>query len=529
MIHPTRQTKDIQYITTLPIAGLFIIVVIFLGIPSVAADGVNLSIPQDIYYFPVGMQAALPISIESTYSYDVTGTLSVTTVQENEASENESIRSQALSAFTDERTVMINMGESDVPADYRVAVIFTYGNGGQHSVTLPRLTVRYVTNPQTPAPDQIPLFGTDTLPSSSGSTPFGNSPLGQGSSNRPIVPNNPDAAIINAQIPQDSQAFKSEIERKLQQSAANQEELMGYIGADPLVGALNSSLTGAGFKPGPVNLNPASNQSGRFSLTYLSGKSAATISGIINNTHIPYAEESSHEPVPLPDALTANATFQEYVNGIASDGHLRNQTLINLTPDLETVTLVYADPDNHQVRAVALIRNGTVSAFTGDRPDETMAILGTVSAVVVVILLSAGIWHFARKRDPVPSRPVEQVRLLSPKEVALHLITEAEQDAARNQYPEAYRKTGRALRIFLSHTIGDGTELTTGELEMLIAAFVEEREKTRRVLDRCTAVGFAKDTPDAGEFQEIIGYCREVLREASGGTTGPGDETQDPA
>ncbi len=504
MIHPNRQTKDLRYITTLPIAGLFLIVAIFLGIPSVAADGVNLSIPQDIYYFPVGMQAALPISIVSTYSHDVTGTLSLMTVQENAASANENIKSLALSAFTDERTIMINVGESDVPADYRVTVIFTYDNGGQHSVVLPQLTVRYVTNPQAPAPDQTPLFGTDTLSSSSGSNPFGTGQLGQGPSNRPNVANNPDAAIINAQIPQDSQAFKSEVEREINQSEKEQDELLGYITTDPLIESLNRSLSAGGFMLEKTDIHPVSNSTGTFSQMYMSGKKTAVIDGSVNETHVMFAEESSHDPVPLPSVLVDNASYQDYLNSVTGNGFTLNQTGINVTLDQETIDLTYSNPDNRMLHASAEIENGSVIAFAGDSPVDPLSYAGPAIALASVLLLSAGIWYFARFREKDLPATVEPERKESPQEAANRLLNEAESDAARDLYPEAYRKTGRAIRIFLSHEIGDGAELTGGELENLIGAHKELTVKIRWVLNRAISVGFAKDAPDPGNFRKWL-------------------------
>ena len=105
----------------------------------------------------------------------------------------------------------------------------------------------------------------------------------------------------------------------------------------------------------------------------------------------------------------------------------------------------------------------------------------------------------------------------APREVASELLDEAERDAARGRWPEACRKTGRAIRIVLSHEIGHGEELTGGELERLIGTSAVnsagDTEKIRGILDRCRIVGFAKDTPGPGEFREMMQYSRTLMNE----------------
>jgi hypothetical protein len=112
----------------------------------------------------------------------------------------------------------------------------------------------------------------------------------------------------------------------------------------------------------------------------------------------------------------------------------------------------------------------------------------------------------------------------TPREIALHLLDEAERDAARGIWPEAYRKTGRAIRIVLSHEIGCGDELTSGELEQLIGHSAGDREKIRGILDRCRMVGFAKDLPGPCEFREMIGYSRAWVTGVPDGDESPGPE-----
>jgi len=226
---------------------------------------------------------------------------------------------------------------------------------------------------------------------------------------------------------------------------------------------------------------------------------------------VPFAVETSQDPVPLPDPLTGNASYTEYTRTVAAAGFSLNRTTINATRDREEIDLAFAGPDNRIIHATAVLRNGTVTAFTGDCPGTLPAFAGPALALAVVILLSAGIWYFARFREKLPPPSVTPTSKETREDAAWRLLAEAEAEARRDRYPEAYRRTGRALRICLSCTIGDRKELTKGELERLIATVPGEAETIRRVLERCEAVGFAKDAPDPAEFQELARCTRQIL------------------
>ena len=208
--------------------AVFIVVLFLLGvlfcIPAAGAVGVNLSTPQGVYYVIAGNEAVIPVTIVSTYNHDVTGTLSQAMIPENSGNGepgNESIKVRAFSAFTDERTVSLAVGESDVPADYLLTVTFAYDENGKRSATLPGIVIHFVTSPVPASANQVSLASTDAadtvaVSSSSGSAPAGN----------PQAPG-PAAALVNSQMPQDTRAFRDEMARKINQSEMEQDELLG--------------------------------------------------------------------------------------------------------------------------------------------------------------------------------------------------------------------------------------------------------------------------------------------------------------
>jgi hypothetical protein len=313
---------------------------------------------------------------------------------------------------------------------------------------------------------------------------------------------------------QDSSALRQQMAEESNRSEAGEAELLGYILADPLFASRDRSLAEAGFSRNRTGITPATNRSAGFLFTYSSGPKTAVIGGALRDTRVLFAEESSDGPLPLPETLAANTTYREYVNRTAEYGFLPGETRINATAGRETVDLRFTGARNRQLRLHAELVNGTVVGVSGESPDDPLAAAAPLIGLVSVILISAGIWYLARFRRPDPSAadPVQEpASCMTPRELASGILDEAERDAARGDWPEAYRKTGRAIRLVLSHEHGRGEELTTGELEQLIGPAGGDAEKIRAILDRCRTVGFAKDTPQPGEFPDMIAFSRALV------------------
>ncbi|WP_321506258.1 hypothetical protein [uncultured Methanoregula sp.] len=498
-------------------AAVFLVIV-FLLIPAASAAEVILSTPQSGYTVLTGEEAAIPITLVSTYDHDITGTLKLASVPVNAGaagseSSRASVNSRSFSAFTEKRTVMLPVGRSDIPADYHLTITFSYPEDGGRLSTLGGITIHFVTKIDEEKTDTVALAGTDIADPAAGTSSAGSAP--QESPKKEDPKESPAAAVQNNQMPQDTSALKNQMAEESNQSRNNDDALLGYILADPLIIPLDNELKGAGFKLGTPDINPVSNRSGKFLLTYSSGTKKVIVQGAVRETRVLFAEESSDVSVHLPDALLENRTYREYGNRSAERGFIRTRTQVNFTSLKKTVDLTFSDAKSRNLHLKAEILNGTVTAVDGENPDDPLASAIPVIGFVCILLISAGIWYLARFRQEERTVPRELIpgagSKKSSREIAGDILDDAEQDAARGNYPEAYRKTGRALRVFLSYESGSGDELTSGELEPLIASCTGDFEQIRFVLDRCSAVGFAKDTPRAGEFTDMIRSVRAFL------------------
>jgi hypothetical protein len=491
-----------------------LILIIVSCIPAASAGEVVLSTPQNVYYIVAGEEAVIPVTLASTYGHDITGTLqqSMTRLDTGTSgSRDQIVQSREFSAFTDTRTVSLSAGRSEVPADYLLTFVFRYNEGGTRTSTLGGIVVHFVTSADNTPSAGAPLTSADTADTvaatSSGNAAPADNPLAK----------SPAAALQNSQMSQDTSALRNQMAEESNRSEQAKDELLGFIRSDPLVVSRDRSLTGAGFVLNKTRVVPASNRSGSFLLTYSSGPENAVIKGDLLETRVLFAEESADAPVPLPEVLTDNTTYQAYGLRIAGNGFSPGQTWINVTTGKETVDLTYTSSRYRTLHMHAEILNGSVVTVAGEAPEDPLAPFIPLIALVSVVLISAGIWYLARSHKADLPAARETVREpafpRTPREIASDLLDEAERDAAGNRWPDAYRKTGRAIRIVLSHQISHGEEMTSGELEHLIGGSAGETEKIRGLLERCRMVGFAREIPGPEEFPEIVSYSRALVNE----------------
>jgi len=506
--------RNVQGLFFMKFTGILVILAVFLCIPAAGAAEVALSTPQSEYYVLTGEEAIIPLTLVSTYDHDITGTLSQVMIPGNSGGSSSAgkIQSRVFSAFTDSRTASLPVGRSETPADYRLVLTFSYPEDGGRISTLGEIRIHFVTDPDDKNPDENPLISTDSANPQITPTPVS---VSQESPEKQTA----ESKLQNNQLSQDTTALKNQMMQESNQSEKSMSDILDYIMNDPLTTPLMQSLTGAGFTLEKTDISPVSDTSGTFLLTYSSGTMKARIKGVVKETRVQFAEESSGDPIPLPDALLENTTFNEYGTRIADKQFLRKMSSINVTPDMTAVDLVYSNPQNRILHVNAVIENRTVTRLETDNPDDLFPQLVSALALICAIILSAGIWYLARHR------PIENVDLGNEPGVpgtirdlrksAEQLLNEAEEDARRGIYPEAYRKTGRALRIICSHESGTGHELTNQDVEQLLCSGSGNAKKMMGILDRCRAVGFAKGTPEPGEIREMIRYSRNLLSDSA--------------
>lgn len=498
---------------------LLLLVISFFVIVPISAAEVTFSTPHTEFYVLTGEEGSIPLTIASTYDHDVTGTLEMIMTVANssggEVSPAKSVQAREFAAFTGERTVTLSIGKSDSPGDLLLDINFDYAEGGGRTVALHGIIVHFVAGIEDTGEDSGPLVSTEMANPNAGQ--------GQGQGGTAPTTNqqagDPEAVLQNNQMAGDISALREQLAEEMNRSRMREDELLGYVMADPLIRSLVEPLEDAGFTVVETDITPVTNVSGDFLLTYASGREGAMIQGSLRDREVLVAEESSDALVPLPGALQDNTTYQEYGGRVAENGFVRSRTVMNATPDKMAVDLTYVNTQDRAIHLRATIINGTLTEIEGDNPDDPWSFAASFLPFMMVLLISAGIWYLARTWPDNPPHALEDSgesrSSMTHREAVLQLLDEASEDAAGGSYASAYRKTARALRVYLSHEAGDGRELTNDESERLIGCYAANREKIQTLFDGCRRVGFAKATPDPGELQEMIRFTRALVSEKS--------------
>lgn len=485
-----------------------------LVIPSCYACQVTIRAEQDEYYFLTGEEAALPLTLANSCSHDITGMLRTVMVPEhaglNGTPAETTVQEKTFTFFSGQRSYLLPAGRSVTPLVFHSTISFSYPENGGRRAELEDIAVHFVLTPAEIRVNRSPKESTD----------FPDPAAGAGGISAPgsaKPPADPLGKVLDNQVRQDVQGLQQLLQDEDAESLRRKQEFLALLMSDEIIAGIDRSLIGNGFTLAGTGVSPVTNISGNFSLTYEKAHGRARVSGSIDEGRLLVADESSGGSIPLPDALRENETFRIFERERETGGFVRNETRIHYTSGGMTVNLTYGDAKNQYAYLRAAIVNGTITDIRQDGPGEPSPYLVPVLPVAVVCLLSIGILYLGRRlpRQPVPEAEYPgfacdgRPAFLT---IAETLLDEACLMAERGEYPGAYARAGRSLRVIVSHTRGDGGEMTNEDIALLPGSRDPGDDRMIRLLDRCSRVAFAQATPDPNEFEEIRKFVQNLLR-----------------
>jgi hypothetical protein len=515
-------------------AGMFLLLLSLLLVPTALAAGITITSDKTDYYFALGDTAAVSLPVSNTYGHDVDGTLRFTTVEllQNTGSTLTSTKNRVYTKTIPSGTSFINIsaGTSDVPAAIRIQVAFQYSDPSATQVTLPEITVHFVQDPSQYAQSQ---GSAQTSTSGAASSSFGSSSVQivqqsvsvqQQAGRDASQGQSASSALQNSQLSQDTSALKEQLQREAAEKEQAKSEFEQALDADPLVRQVNATLTADGYSRQSVDENPASGSDGTFSMTYQNAAGEqVNLQGTMYQGVVPSVLEQSAAEVNVTAPLAANATYQSFVQGLAGQSFQRNATLMNVTLSGATVNLTYLSAQGTPAYVNATVENGNVTQVSLEiPPGETgYLLMGLIAAIAVIAAAGAWlVWRRFRVKKPVAPQAARQTRpapvLIDYRKEALRLLAEAEAAYRRQEFSSAYGLAGRAARIFLSYDHGDRRELTNAEIVAVLAASGRTGSgAVGMLLDRTSDVEFARGLPDAEEFAAMVRQVKEMIAGSS--------------
>jgi len=474
-----------------------------------SAGQVTILSPQKEYYFLTGEEAALPLTLNNSYDRDITGVLRFSTVAEKEGSNaTVTLQEKTFTLFTGQRSYFLPAGRSATPRTLRGDIIFLYPDNGGRRASLENIIIHFVNTTKEIRADPDPHESTD-MPDPSAGSP------GLSVSGGTAPPADPLQKVRNNQPGQDITGLQQQLQQEDAASLRQKKAFLALLLQDSVIAAINRTLGQDGFDLTGTEVSPDTNVSGNFSLAYEKQGRPAVLRGSVESGSLRFADESSQSPIPLPAPLSGNATFRSYERELAGSGFALNTSLVHYTPGSVLVNLSYADAGSRFTYLKAAIVNGTITGIDRETPDPFPALLAPFLSVVLVCLLFAGIIYLGRRlprpAPPEPENPCPGETRPGCRTLAEMMLIQAGVMAKSGLWPDAYARAGRALRVILSHRLGDGREITNEEVLRMFSLPGAGNDRAGEILGRCSMVAFAKGTPDPEEFRGILEFIRDLL------------------
>jgi len=204
------------------IKQLFFISFLLMSIPIAFAQEVVMSIDQSAYYFMVGENAIVPLTVDNKYEHQINGMLQHSIVQHitqgNTQISQSNTRSSSFPVDSGEQVIPLDFGTSESPLRLSVELSYRYNDGGDLIATLEPFTIEFVSDESQKNNQQNQMQST-TQQSSQQNNPSPSQSIQQRLDEMmqsPLMPSDPQQRLQNNQIPQDSSSLKQQIYEQLE-------------------------------------------------------------------------------------------------------------------------------------------------------------------------------------------------------------------------------------------------------------------------------------------------------------------------
>jgi hypothetical protein len=536
-------------------AVIFLLLLSLLAVP-VLADEIIFQTDQTDYYFSTGTEAEIAIGYQNDLGNEVSGQL-VYKITEGLSSggfsySSSNTQSTPMTVPSGSGDFTLNGLYSDSQKDIDVDISFKYSDGSiSKTVTLGTITVHFTDdisgknrqNPQTSQESQS--SSSSGQQSSSSAQQMANqmqqkqqSLINQMMNSQAQQPVSSQQALQNSQQSYNPESLKRQMEEKAEENAREMEAFSEAISGDELLSSAEEKLFEEGYELSAESVNPESMDKGSFTREYKNqAGDLVTLSGNVNDGEVSSVEESfnpEEQESLIPESLLNNETYQNYLMTLQNDGFAPVSASVNYTKDGASFEQIF-NPSSGDPGAQNDDESDKSPKITADlsadlevvhevrliRADDYSWLFPVLFILLIAVLAVIG-WFVYKKYfsggdgDEVPVMADVVKAPFDYRKFASVLLDEAESAFAEGDYVSAYGKAGQALRIYLSHSYYDGSEVTNEELMDIIShagSYSGDKVYLRSLLDGCSSVEFAKGSADKMQFDEFVRYIRNIIAE----------------
>ena len=331
---------------------------------------------------------------------------------------------------------------------------------------------------------------------------------------------NQQQRLQNNQLAQDSNALKQQIQKQLQQQEQIKKEFEKQLYSNNNFQNRHQNLLENGYNITDSILNPLSNDTGSFNMTYKNtdGKWATLQGNMKNGTITELKQQTQDQQEKLLEKLKQNTQFQQFHNQLVTEGYSQNDINFQDNKNETNIILQYENQKHDNAKIIANFENDEIKRVTLEDDSSKSSNLTLLILLAVVIVSVVSIYFvikkFLKKKKTFTindSSPIPKLKSFEHIIESKKLISQAQQYYDKGEYKEAFGTAGKAIKLFLSYDADLKREITTEELIRLIRKHNYPIADIRESLKITDLVEFAKSNPTEDDFKKIISLFNKLL------------------
>ena len=324
----------------------------------------------------------------------------------------------------------------------------------------------------------------------------------------------PDSRVQNNQMNQNTNALKQEMNKQLQQQKQMREEFQRNLEKNREFQKQHEDLLNSGFNLTDTSLNPSTNNTGDFNLSYQKpdGEKASMTGEMKEGEIEKLMVQTDEDKQKILESLKQNKEFQKYNTELMSQGFNQKQPVFNQLTQNHTEIEVPYNNSGEVRRVTADYVDGEIRDVRLEKKeDEKPNLWIIVIAAVVLFVLGLIAYRLLKKPEPLLQPIEEVVKPLDYLTEAKRMVDEAEDLFSRGQEKDAYEMVSQAIRFYFSHKLDVGKEMVNTELLNLLKRRGIDTREVWDCLNLCSLVEFAKYKTNKNDFDEIIKHARNLI------------------
>jgi hypothetical protein len=503
---------------------LLILILCIIPLTIAKSDELIIKTNQSEYYFVVGQNSVIPLDITNEYEKELNGIVSYTTssqIQQGGFSySSTNTNQQSFSIPKESGKISISLGTANNPTKIDFDFQFTYTDPSDEEMilTLPTITVYFVQKEEEKKENKQEQQSSCQSKEEINKEQEKQKEQQQKELEKQLkeqqkieeVQNQMQNKLQNNQMNQNTQNLKNQMQKEIQEKNQLKKDFENNLKNKQEFKEKENELTKEGYKQTNSDYNSINSTNGEFKIKYENNQGQKQeITGSLKNNSINKIK-STLDDQKLLDMLRQNEKFKEYDSILQNKSFTESSNKVSTNENITNIKIEYKNQKNKTATITASIKNNTITKVNLDKP---LSVFWIFLIIIMLILISYLIFKYKLSKRPIN----EQKQTISKKQVnykklAQEMLEKSKKEFNKKNYKDAYSLASSTVKFFYSHKLDLKKELTNSELILNLKEKKIQFEKTRKCLNICGLVEFAKYKPNKKDFDKIIKIAEMIIK-----------------